>query len=168
MLSPEKLCIPKAIKHITGFSPHPPKPASLHMQFWEQGTREDRKSNPVPAVLQCIFWIWRSKAALGQSSVLLLPAKERSEVGQAPLNTSWGLWSPTGRAAGVSSRHISVLAAFQSCLQVCSSGCQSCQHTRQRSLKWQLKSDSSTSSALCFAPYVTLLPLFFFFCRRLL
>lgn len=36
----------------------------------------------------------------------LLPAKDRSEVRQAPLSASWGLWSQTGRAAeGFQSAH---------------------------------------------------------------
>lgn len=49
MLSPEKLCIPEATKPIKGFSPHLPKPASLHMQFLEQGKKRDSK----PALQHC-------------------------------------------------------------------------------------------------------------------
>lgn len=153
-LSPEELCIPKTTKPIKGFSPHLlPKPASLHMQFWDQG-KETVNLHYSPAVSS--LWLEKPIWTKPNIGLLLPPTEDRREVGQAP---------PEARdlkQAELLGFPVSILAAFQSCLQACSSGCHSCQHTRQRSLKWHLKSDSSTSSTLCFAPYVTLLPLPFF------
>lgn len=50
MLFPEELCIPKTTEPIKGFSPHLlPKPASSHIQFWDQGKEGDSK----PALQPC-------------------------------------------------------------------------------------------------------------------
>lgn len=98
------------------------------------------------------------------TGLLLPPTEDRREVGQAPFTPPE---ARDLRQAELLGFPVGILAAFQSCLQTCSSGCRSCQHTRQHSLKWHLKSDSSTSSTLCFVPYVTLLPLLFF-CQHLL
>lgn len=75
----KKTCIPKAAKHIRGFSPHPPKPASLHMHFREQDTREEKKH---PALQPCsgLYGTEEAKLHLDKAQPLFLaPSCQRQE-----------------------------------------------------------------------------------------
>lgn len=150
----QKLLNPLKVSHHTYY----PNLPACTCNFEIKARRETVNLHYIPAVSS--LWLEKQSCIWTKpnTGLLLPPAEDRREVGQAALAPPRACDLNQAELLGFP---VSMLAAFQSCLQACSSGCCSCQHTRQHFLKWHLKSDSSTSSTLCFAPYVTLLLCFF-------